>query len=517
MVGRLAAWLPAGDGGKLSQALRTALLLAAAAGSPAALGAAADWEPQGPSTATVLALEADPGTRGRFLAGTYFGGLYETRNGGASWSPIPTEFSTFSVFAIAFDIRFPSTVYAGTFNGGVYKSQDGGRTWRAVNEGLQDRNVLALAVDPYQPSGVLALTGTGLYRSADAGEHWAAVEIEPLRGVGMRCIAFDPRKPGWVYLGSEGKGVFRSRDGGITWEQFAEGMGDQSVNSLAFSNQSKRKLYASTSQGYAFKLLPEETTWRKLSIWPGEPPGQVRYVLPHPATINVLYAATDAGVYLSLDDGSSWTLRLPQIASMVKSDVFGETFFAVNVAGGLQYTADLGRTWKGSQDGLQNIFVGALAVVQDQGLTTVFAGTEHGVFSRAGSNAAWRLPTMERRVFALLPDANQRGTLLAGTEGHGVWMTNDGGETWRQTSAGMVPPFVYSIDSSRQGSSRLYAGTSAGLFRSTDHGQNWTPLTELVVAKALSVSIDPADSNVAYIGSLQGSVFKTTTGGLNFF
>ena len=474
------------------------------------------WEPAGPLNATVLALDSDPRTLGRHLAGTYFGGLYETTDDGATWAPIATSFSTSSVLAIAFDLRNGANVYAGTFDGGVHKSVDGGATWTDSSEGIEDRTIVALGVNPYESQSILALSTTHVYRSTDSAKTWTAAEVEILKGIRPRSLAYDLRQPGYVYVGTEGKGVLRSTDGGETWEPWNDGLGELTVNSLAFNKQTHATLYAATSQGYVFKLAAGATTWTRTADIAGST-GQIYAVQPHPATVDTLFAASNAGLMITRDDGASWSLALPKVISVLRTDFFGRLFMAADVAGGFQYTTDLARTWKEPQRGFQNLFVGAMAGIAPDGISSMLlAGTEHGVYRRLADQKSWTAPTLERRIFTLLKDPADSSTVFAGTEGYGVWKTNDLGSSWKSISKGMVPAEVYAFDSSARTPAVTYAATSSGVFRSLDHAKTWQPITELIVAKALSVSIDPQDSTIAYVGSLEGSVFRTSTGGLNF-
>lgn len=491
-----------------------AICPAALPGQPA--GSGSDWQPIGPTAATILSLEADPGVRHRVLAGTYFGGIYESLDRGATWKPIPTNFSTFSVFSIAFDIRDSSRVYAGTFGGGVYRSLDGGRTWESSREGMEETNVLAIAVDPYDSESVLAIGARKVYRSLDRGKSWFEVTISGLDGFRPRCVVYDLRRSGNVYIGTAGKGVFFSPDGGDKWERLQEGLGDVTVNSLAFNNLTRRKLYAATSQGYIYRLIPGEGGWERIDLFDGDPPGEIYYVQPHPSTVDTLMAASAAGVYVSLDDGKSWSLVLLKKALLVKTDVFGETFYAADIAGGFQYTTTFGRTWRSDAQGLQNLFVGALALQGAPPDTKLFAGTEYGVFARGRGDSEWSLLPLKQRVFTLVPDPVRPQALFAGTEGAGVWKTLDGGLNWTPSTEGILPSTIYSLDGSASGAGPVYAGTSSGLYLSGDGGLNWRSLTDVVLSNALAVAVAPTNGSVAYVGTLEGSVFKTTNGGLNF-
>ena len=159
------------------------------------------WKPLGPdaipdgqtygsgpgSTATmagrVTAIAVDPGEPDHILVGSAAGGVWETRDGGANWTPRTDDQPTLSIGALAFDPSDPSTVYAGTGEGnseyfhlgqGVLVSGDGGATWSIVAaEVLADIGFYRLVVDPRDGQRLIAATTGGGVVSPDGGTSWS--------------------------------------------------------------------------------------------------------------------------------------------------------------------------------------------------------------------------------------------------------------------------------------------------------------------------------------------------------
>ncbi len=130
----------------------------------------------------------------------------------------------------------PNEFYFGSVNGGVWKTIDGGHVWRPVFDGQPVASIGALAVAPSAPDVVYVGTGestlrdstgygNGVYKSTDAGRTWAHLGLDETQHIGR--IAVDPRNPdvlfvaaiGHYYAPNPDRGVFRSRDGGRTWEK----------------------------------------------------------------------------------------------------------------------------------------------------------------------------------------------------------------------------------------------------------------------------------------------------------
>ena len=128
----------------------------------------------------------------------------------------------------------PNRFYFGAVGGGVWRSDNAGRTWEPVFDGQPVASIGAIAVAPSDPNVIYAGSGeadmrsdisygNGVYRSADGGRTWQRIGLEDSRQIGR--ILVDPKDPNLVYVAALGhgygpnpvRGVFRSKDGGRTW------------------------------------------------------------------------------------------------------------------------------------------------------------------------------------------------------------------------------------------------------------------------------------------------------------
>src|SRR5262245_44679781 len=126
--------------------------------------------------------------------------------------------------------------YFGSVNGGVWKSIDGGRVWLPIFDSQPVASIGALAVAPSAPNTIYVGSGestlrdsvgygNGMYKSTDAGKTWTHIGLADTQHIGK--IAVDPRNPNVVFVAAIGhlyaanpeRGVFRSRDGGRTWQK----------------------------------------------------------------------------------------------------------------------------------------------------------------------------------------------------------------------------------------------------------------------------------------------------------
>ncbi|HEV8186447.1 MAG TPA: hypothetical protein VGP83_01785 [Pyrinomonadaceae bacterium] len=200
-------------------------------------------------------VEGVPGDPNVVYVASASGGLWKTTNGGVTWKPIFERQGTFSIGDIALAPSNPEVVWVGTgesnvrnsvsFGDGVYKSTDGGKTWQ--NMGLKDtERISAIVINPQNPDIVyIGALGhafgpndeRGVFMTTDGGKTWTkTLFIDNQHGVAD--LEIDPTNPNILYAGmwsferkpwthrsgSEKGGVYKSIDGGRTWNKLTNGL-----------------------------------------------------------------------------------------------------------------------------------------------------------------------------------------------------------------------------------------------------------------------------------------------------
>jgi photosystem II stability/assembly factor-like uncharacterized protein len=213
-------------------------------------------------------LRADPVYTDTLLAGmggvcNYFeiflGDIQRSTDGGLTWTTTLTAGQLISeVVDIAYDALTETIVYAATEGSGMLRSTDGGQSWQPTGKGVAalDR-VGSIAVEPSDPYRVFAWTEapTGLYVSENHGESWAQAG-SPLLGFMVERILCTHDAPSVLYAAVSahdwlGPGLYRSTDGGQSWERAAGTLGYVPIYSLATVTATDRViLYAGTTGGY---------------------------------------------------------------------------------------------------------------------------------------------------------------------------------------------------------------------------------------------------------------------------
>src|SRR5215468_2806597 len=238
----------------------------------------------------------------------------------------------------------PDTFYFGSVGGGVWKSNNSGRTWAPIFDSQPIASIGAIAVSPSNPNIVYVGTGetdvrsqisygNGMYKSTDAGKTWTHIGLDSSRQVGR--ILVDPKNPDVVFVAALGhvygpnpdRGVYRSRDGGATWQKALFKNDSVGAADLAFDPQNSQIIYASLWNtrrppwsiyppsygpgGGMFKSTDGGSTWQPLTNGlPTEKLGRIGIAVA-PTNRNRVYAIVDAkagGLYASNDAGATWSL-----------------------------------------------------------------------------------------------------------------------------------------------------------------------------------------------------------------
>jgi photosystem II stability/assembly factor-like uncharacterized protein len=531
-----------GGGSAHSQVARDGSQVAPSApsqGEPAGLQLAAGIE-----GGSIRALAVDPQSPDTVFAATNRAGLFKSNDAGGSWHSVGMPLSATPIVSLAIAPADPRTVYAGT-GGGVFKTTDGGATWHAANDGLFLANesayehewrlsegyVQTLVVDPRDPETVYAGTHQrGVFKSTNGGASWQRVNP-----AAVRSLILDPNDRETLYVAADGvenattRGIVKSTDGGSTWRAAGPGREDGSLAGdsqlLAIDPQHSQTLYARRDAGL-FKSKDGGSTWR---VWPVRPALDVLVLAIDPLDSKTLYAGTDGGIFKSTDGGRSWTVLHAGREARGWNEVLvldpsnPATLYAGSENGVLKST-DSGRSWEVSAAGMTAAGVdeiaaptrgSAYALVSPQGL---FKRTHHG----------WRRvftgpPAAALTVLAVDPQRPE--TLYVATDDGRILGTSDGGHEWRGLQSTPIPKTaeITALAVDPRNSRTLYVGTAdystgydwKSIYKSSDGGATWRRLQQdgvgEPIAQLSSLAIDPRNPKTLHAAGV--FYFKSDDGG----
>ncbi len=245
-----------------------------------------------------------------FYIGVVNGGVWKSTDYGRTWQPIFDDQPTGSIGALVVAPSDPNIIYVGSGEGlhrpdlsvgdGIYKSTDAGKTWTHL--GLRDgQQISQMAVDPRNPDRLfVAVAGhpygpnpeRGIYRSTDGAKTFEKV-LYKNENIGAAGVTLDPSDPNTVYAtlwearegpwengawNGTGGGIFKSTDGGTTWNQLAGGLPEGIVQAyVSVSTSDPKRLFASVAYKETVDLYASSdagATWHTVTTDP-RPKGRI--------------------------------------------------------------------------------------------------------------------------------------------------------------------------------------------------------------------------------------------------
>jgi photosystem II stability/assembly factor-like uncharacterized protein len=477
-------------------------------------------------------------------------------------------------------------VCLGASKDGVFRSDDGGRTWAAKSTGLPHREIRGFAagsdgkktmiyclLPSKKADGKIVGPGGpqagGVWRSADRGETWESAMGDGIRltaGGNMDQFVFlsmAQTHPDTVYVTNEGTDgpppnhytVYRTDDAGKTWQDCfyndprsgaagcnaevgwltydrSRGFGDKALSFGVNAGNPDQVFY--TNYGEVFITNDGGKSWQQAftrqAAGQGKPArGQRwescgaedtttwRYVFdPHDKN-RAYICYTDIGFARSEDRGASW---LYDSKGRPSTNTTYDLAADPDVAG---------------------VFWGAFSDMHDIPTWRYAQGpgkTGGGVGKSTDHCKSWTLqnrgmPRAPCTAICLDPTSPKDARVLyAGSYGHGVFKSTDGGASWQDKSTGIDPPGnrqVYAVRRWKDGT--LYCTVAArrkgagaadnltgGLFMSTDAAETWTRISSDAMYRCVEFDVDPTDKNIIYVAAMdglghKGGVYRTTDGG----
>jgi photosystem II stability/assembly factor-like uncharacterized protein len=457
---------------------------------------------------TIDFLFVDPNNSNVILAGTEFGGMFRTADGGQTWTNVSQSAPVSTIISIS------TGILAGTGRG-FELSTDGGATWTLIH--ATNSAVRCMAVG--NGNIIAGLEGGDVIYKSAAGSTWPTVATNP--GFSVWDIAIDPGDPRFAfYIRAQGPGplaVQRTTDSGATWQTINAPTG---IFSQAIAVRPSDRALMVAGQGMFYKSFDEGNTWVQLSA----PWDSRRIVFPIPGTSSVVIGS-DHGIHWTDNDGATWRDLSASISSNILFGVAvaGRTIFASAQDFGPLVTFDGGAHWSGA-DGAE---AGGVAI-NPTNANYCYSFTLSGyAFSSDGCTTfkfpvgpAWDNYVSAANQNLIAIDPRTPSTLYVGAA-DGVWQSTDWGQTLTRSNWPVSQVTQVVLDPTDP--LAIYVCTRQGFYETYDGGAHWTVATlPTQNAYPYSAAISPQNNAVILIalnlgaGRQGGGVLRSTDRGNTF-
>jgi len=465
----------------------------------------------------------------------------------------------------------PNVFYIGQVNGGVWKSDDYGRTWNPIFDHESTQSIGAIAVAPSNPDIIYVASGEGLhrpdlsvgngiYKSTDAGKTWTHLGLSD--GFQIPALAVDPRDAnkvfaavlGHPYGSNEERGLFRSTDGGQTWQKAIYKDENTGASDVEIDPSNPDVIYASMWEaregpwedsnevngtgGGLFKSTDGGSTWHALTNGLPKDLSQL-YVAIAPTDSRRLYATvaiapSGLAFYRSDDAGENWykvtddprpsgrigggDLAIPRVDSKNEDVVYSASTVTMR-------STDGGKTWSGFRgapggDDYQNLWINPndpniILLVSDQGaLVTVNRGASWSSWYNQPTAQIYHVAVSNTFPYRVCGGQQESGSVCIYSRG------NDGAITYREWHPVGVIEYGY-VAPDPLNPDLVYGGGRSEVSKfhwSTGQVQNVTPIPlrspKYRTDRTEPLMFSPLDPHVLYYAS--NVLFKTIDGGTSW-
>ena len=461
----------------------------------------------------------------------------------------------------------PNVFYIGAVNGGVWKSNDYGHTWRPIFDDQPTGSIGAIAVAPSDPNVVYVgsgeglqrpdlSTGDGIYKSTDAGKTWTHLGLRD--GQQIPQIVVDPRDAarlfvavlGHPYGPNQERGIFRSRDGGRSFEKVLYKDENTGGADVEFDPSNPDIVYAtlwearqgpwenaawSGTAGGIFKSTDGGTTWRQLTNGrPAEGVTQANVAIA-PSRSSRIYASVatgrSVGIYRSDDAGENWTRTTSDTrpagriggGDLPVPAVDPKNPDIVYIASTVTWkSTDAGKTWTGIRgapggDDYQNIWINPnrpeiMLLASDQGaIVTVNGGETWSSWYNQPTAQMYHVISDNAFPYRVCSGQQESGSACVASRG------NDGQITFREWHPAGLDEYGYAAPDPLD-PDIVYGGRITRYDRRTGQAQNVSPkpgrAPEFRTLRTAPVQFSPVDPRVLYFAG--NTLWNTRDGGRNW-
>jgi len=399
------------------------------------------------------------------------------------------------VRSLAYNPQNPDQIFLGNSTGALFVSNDHGKNWaRFAHLGSGDDYVLDhIAFDPQDTKTIYVSAWSvenqqagDVFRSHDGGKTWQV--LPDMHGKSVRALAMAPSDSKTLVTGAL-DGVYRSNDGGNSWQKISSSNNAEikNIESIAIDPKNPNTVYAGTWH-LAWKTEDGGANWKHINKGMIDD-SDVFSIIVNASDPSIVFASACSGIYKSTTGGEAFSKiqGIPFSARrtrVLKGDPSNPMIVYAGTTEGLWKTVDQGKTWK--QVTSPEVVVNDVMIDPRDSERVMLATDRGGVLDSqdgAKSFMAANHGYSHRFVSTLLADAKNPNNVYAGVvnDREGVFFSQDGGQHWTQKSAGLGGRDVFTLKQASNGT--LVAGTNKGIFVLEHNASEWKQASTVVEEK----------------------------------
>jgi hypothetical protein len=389
-------------------------------------------------------------------------------------------------------------------NGGMWRSGDGGQTWSGT--GLNNKLMYGVVAHPTIGGTYFAGGKYGIYKSTDGGETWLQIAFPSTTII---SLGVQNANPDLIVAGiASNLGVKYSIDGGVNF--LVSNLTTGFMKDFASSPANPDLMFVAMSGTAGFGLFTSTTGASWTAINPAAS-GQCYSVYVDPTNADFILLGSDNGIFKSTDGGANWS-QVQTTSNFVRGVVkYGNKFYAPVYNGGIYESTSNGDTWTLSTT---NFIEKTWQAAGSTDAGALFGNW--GSISRSnGQTYALSVEGLTNVYVHTAVYYADRHELWAGSEGSGIWVSTDMGETWQNKSNGLQGWWAYSFAPTNHEDwqvNRMLVGTNNGVYVSNDFGESWQILDQETTTYT-GTMIDRTNPDKMWVGGTMGPIKFTINGG----
>ena len=475
----------------------------------------------------MLSVAVDPNDENVAYAGSASGGIWKTTDMGKNWMSVTSRLASMHIGALAIDPKNPSTIYAGTGETympgddyaymGVYVSTDYGTTWKLLSatSSLPISAVASITIDPNNAAHIFIAGNYGIYETKDSGATWNKV----LDGF-VENVMIAAKDSKIVLATGSSTSVWRSIDSGKTWTKLSgfgtntglpdnnpwfhrltltqstgKTLGNTMGDTMYLAMGDPFRIYRSDSLGASWQEIGRQSyTEKNYAVLADPTDADIVFTAGH-----VLRRATQGGW-----DAQPVSMQLDDVRALAYAPSNTRVMYAATNAG-MEVSVDAGFTWQVRSNGLNTTQWNAISLGADG--TTVYGSVNDLSVLRRNANGTWGAHTWNATK-EIVADQTHAGIVYAvAADGKGVGRSSDNAESFSSINGNLpVDKNLGYLAVDPVSGGTLYIASGANVYGSNDSGDNWylfgnNNSSSIVTSMAVS-----ATTHHVFIGRQDGTI-----------